>query len=78
MATDIENLYQALARFRSEVISSLTKLKVEIFALEYAVLNESGKPITIERLSQLSQAAQHDTSRFHEYFEKIITPFRQP
>jgi hypothetical protein len=65
---------QALARLREDVIQALTRLEVQITALEYAAVQQQGSPITAERLEQLQHAAESDAAVFRAHYEETIRP----
>lgn len=72
MPHEIEMLRQAFSQLRSDIISTLTRLEVEIGALQYAVLREDGETITAERLQQLRKAAQTDVALVRQRLEREI------
>ncbi|MBZ5646196.1 MAG: hypothetical protein LAN37_03110 [Acidobacteriia bacterium] len=67
-----DDLRKAVAQLRTDVITALTKLEVEVTALQYAVLDK--EPMTAQRLEALQFAAKHDVKMFRDYFEKHIRP----
>ena len=65
---------QALSRLREDVIQALTRLEVQITALQYAAVQQQGEPMTADRLEQLQHAAESDAAEFRAHYEETIRP----
>ena len=69
---------QALAQLRSDIIAALTRLEVQITALQYAVLQQpGGPPMTAERLEELERAARSDAAMLRAHYEEAIRPIAE-
>lgn len=65
---------QALTQLRTDIIEALTRLEIQVTALQYAAVQQSGQPMNAGRLEQLQHAAESDVATFRTYYEENIRP----
>jgi len=66
-----QELEKALAAFREDLLKALTDLKVDIVALDRAILEPN---VTKERLQQLREDAKKSAEKIHERYALSVGP----
>ena len=67
---ELQDVQEALKRFRSDILNALSKIDVEITALQQAVIE--GHQVTPERLNVLRKQASENAERFRERYAHSI------
>jgi hypothetical protein len=66
---ELEDVKEALKRFRSDILQAFAKLDVEVTALRWAVIEA---PVTEARLNELRKRARENVERYRERYAQSI------